>query len=291
MRIGMIRRLASGLMIITTVLGLAAQGRAEDESVQQTDAQAADALPSGIVGYEPMTNSDVQALMHGTQPSEAPAAAIIGQTAPKVNPNLPLSYETGIVGEGPYTLGRDDVIRIDVLSQPEFSGSYAVGFDGRIQYGMVGDLPVAGLTKQEVQQLIAQHLMKYVRTPTVVVTITAYNSKAIYVMGEVNAPGKYIMRGDVIKLREAIIAAGLPTRTAAIRRIVVVKPDMEHPVVRKINFHPILVKGRLEHDIDLYPGEIVYVPETVLSKFGRFLGNLLSPTHKATSAASRARRL
>ena len=198
-------------------------------------------------------------------------------------------FTTWFVGKGPYTLGRDDVIRIEVRNQPEFSGDFTVGPTGKIQYNYLGDVHVAGLTKTELQEILTQLLETYVRVPEVLVTITGYNSKVVYVLGEVNRPGKYIMRGDSIKLREAIIAAGLPTFFAAMGRTHVIQPDVKHPRVRRVNLAKILYKGMLKEDLDIYPGEIIVVPSTVLSSINRFLGQLLSPVNQGGNVARRTR--
>jgi polysaccharide export outer membrane protein len=245
-----------------------------------------------IIGYQPIPNS-----MLGSAPTApqqqyamAPGQAQIQGQPPVVplgrTPTGTYNYTLYLVGNGPYTLGRDDVINIDVRNQPEFSGNYIIGPDGSIQYNYIGDIPLAGMTKYEVQQVLVKLLERYIRSPYVSVTILAYNSKAVYVIGEVNRPGKYIMRGDVIKLREAIVAAGLPTRQAAQRRTHIVKPDLVNPQIRKINLKKILYKGKLKDDIDLYPGEIIVVPSTVLSSVNRFLSDLLNPVTRAASAAS-----
>jgi len=266
-------------------------------------ASSAQPAPGGnIIGYQPITSAALEGAMNGTvQPASPayPAAHLpAGQAAmPNAAPpapgaagpsQLPTVYLTGVVGDGLYTLGRDDVIRIDVRAQPEFTGDFMIGFDGRIQYNYLGDIPVAGMTKYEVEQVIEQLLQKYIRQPTVNVTILAYNSKVIYVIGEVHHPGKFIMRGDVIKLREAILAAGLPTMTAALGRTHVIKPDLNNPLVRKINLKRILYKGKLKDDVDLTPGEIVVVPSTVLSSVNRFLSQLLSPITRAAAFGSLA---
>ena len=241
--------------------------------------QTFESSPSGnIIGYQPIPNSALSSVGQGV-PGRQPG--VPGQ------PQLPMAYVTGVVGgEGLYTLGRDDVIHIEIRDQPEFSGDFIVGFDGRIQYNYLGDVPIAGMTKYEVQQVLEKLLQQYVRVPVVTVTIVQYNSKVVYVIGEVNRPGKYIMRGDTIKLREAILAAGLPTHHAALSRTHVIKPDLENPLVRKINLKRILYKGKLAQDVDLYPGEIIVVPSTVLSSINNFLSELLNPVTRAAAAAA-----
>jgi len=238
-----------------------------------------DFTPSGnIIGYQPIPNSALGA----AQPAVASQRGLGQQPGSQ----LPIGYLTGVVGEGLYTLGRDDVLRIEVRNQPEFTDNFIVGFDGRIQYNYLGDIPVAGMTKYEVQQILEKLLEKYIRVPVVTVSILAYNSKVVYVIGEVNRPGKYIMRGDTIKLREAILAAGLPTRNAALSRTHVIKPDLNNPRVRKVNLKRILYKGKLQDDIALYPGEIVVLPSTVLSSINDFLSQLLNPITRAAAAAA-----
>ena len=255
-----------------------------------------------IIGYKPISNEALGAL--AAQPAataaygapatpgmpQTPAGPGVTQpgTAPTTSSQLPTAYLTGILGDGPYTLGRDDVIQIDVRNQPEFTGPFVIGFDGRIQYNYLGDIPIAGMTKYEVQQVMEKLLTRYVRVPVVSVTILAYNSKVVYVIGEVGRPGKYIMRGDAIKLREAILAAGLPTPIAALSRVHVIKPDLTNPRVRKVNLKRILYKGKLKDDVDLFPGEIVVVPSTFMSGVNRFLSSLLSPATRIASSAALA---
>ncbi len=237
--------------------------------------------PTGgnIIGYQPMNASEVNALQRHREYQQ-----------PRGFEQLPTyDYTMWLVGAGPYTLGRDDVIRIQVRNQPDFSGDFAIGPDGTIQYNYIGDIPMAGMTKYEVEQVITQFVEPYVRVPQVTVAIVAYNSKAIYVIGEVNRPGKFLMRGDTIKLREAIVAAGLPTRIrAAMYRTQIVKPDPKHPVIRKINLRRLLYKGKIANDIDLYPGEVIVVPTNVLGVIGDFFSELFSPLGRVLGIATRA---
>lgn len=252
-----------------------------NQSLPKPSQELREAAPSGnIISYQPILTSALAGVASYQPPQPATAP---GQPLP---PPPAYDYTTWLVGQGPYTLGRDDVIRVQVRNQADFSGDFIVGPDGYIQYNYLGDIPVVGMTKYEVEQVLTKLLEPYIRVPQVSLTILAYNSKAVYVIGEVSRPGKYIMRGDTIKLREAIIAAGLPTRTAALWRTHVIKPDLKNPRVRKVNLKTILYRGALHEDIDLYPGEIVVVPSTVISAINNFLSQLLNPITRAAAAAA-----
>ena len=314
---------AFSIMAILLVVSLSGSGIAQAEDTSSSGSGEASApttvtptyqtyqappvqVPSGaIIGYRPITNAQLEAALSGATP--APPAAVPAYATPGARSGfaatsgagavggsaagagqLPTAYLTGVVGEGFYTLGRDDVIQIDVRNQPEFSGAFVIGFDGRIQYNYLGDIPVAGMTKYEAQQVLEKMLQKYVRVPQVNVMILAYNSKVVYVIGEVANQGKFIMRGDAIKLREAILAAGMPTGNAALSRVQVIKPDLENPEIRVKNVKRILYKGELEDDIDVHTGEVVVVPSTVWSKVNGFFAGLFSPVTRVARIAALA---
>ena len=196
-----------------------------------------------------------------------------------------VSEQRPLIGKGkPYTLGKADVVEISVRNQPEFSGTFEIGPDGKIQYSFIGDIHTEGLTKEELSRIIEDRLQKYVKTPEVSVAISAYRSKVVYILGEVGRPGKYPLRGDSISLREAIVEAGLPTRAAALRRIYIVKSDIENPDYKKIDLYKLLYKGITKDNVDLVSGDIVVVPSTVPSEINRALTTLLSPVIRAREA-------
>lgn len=194
---------------------------------------------------------------------------------------------TALAGQNTaYTLGQDDVISILVRNQPEFSGQFIVGPDGKIQYNFVGDITAQGLTKTQLKEVLITRLEKFVKIPEVSVSIAAYRSKFVYILGEVRSPGKYPMKGDAVSLRETLIAAGLPTPGAALRRTYVITPDKTNPTYKKIDIYKILYKGLLENDVTLAPGDLVVVPSTIPTEINRALTVLLSPFSKAATSAA-----
>ena len=64
-----------------------------------------------------------------------------------------------------YTLGADDVIEIMVLRHPEVSGQFVVNNAGNIQYDFVGDLNVAGQTKDDLINVLTDKLSEYIISP------------------------------------------------------------------------------------------------------------------------------
>jgi polysaccharide export outer membrane protein len=206
------------------------------------------------------------------------------QEKEKVTPSPEISEQPVIIGDTkPYTLGNEDVLQITVRNQPEFSGQFVIGPDGKIQYTFVGDIEATGLTKTQLKEKLIKELDRFVKVPEISIAITNYNSKVVYVLGEVARPGKYPMKGDTISLRDAIVDAGLPTREAALRRIYIIKYVPKKPNFTKIDLFALLYKGKLKYNIDLFPGDIVVVPSTVPSEINRALNALLSPVSQAAA--------
>jgi polysaccharide export outer membrane protein len=190
-----------------------------------------------------------------------------------------------------YTLGPNDVVEIEILRHPEFSGKYAINQEGKLQYKFVGDMDVQGLTKKELEDKLKTALAQYVVSPEVNVTIVEYGSKVFYVMGEVAAPGQFIMKSEGISVRDAIHLAGLPTTNASMRRCRLITPSENgQPKTKNINIYNLLYEGDLKQNITINPGDILYVPATVVAKVIRVIspitttvGLTASPVESAAS--------
>ncbi|MCG2710829.1 MAG: polysaccharide export protein [Candidatus Omnitrophica bacterium] len=187
---------------------------------------------------------------------------------------------------GEYTLGKDDIIEINVRRHPEFSGRFPLGVDGKIQYPFIGDIDLSGLTKTQASAKITSTLSVYVESPEVGVTILEYNSKVVYVVGMVARPGRYSMRAEFMPVREAVMDAGLPRENvASLRRAVIIRPlEGDKPIVKKINLLNLLYNGELKINYDLKSGDIVYLPSTALYKVSTVLSQIVAPFYQSSSA-------
>lgn len=172
-----------------------------------------------------------------------------------------------------YTLGPGDVISINVRDHPEFSSfGVRVGFAGEVILPLTNEVVYAeGLSVEEVRMAIEDKLKAYIERPFVSVFITEFNSKRFYVLGEIGA-GIYPIGATSIKLMDALYAAGLPSEgIAAMRRVQIITPHETDPINRWVNVYAILYKGRMEHNITIEPGTIIYVPTTIFTKFSRVI--------------------
>ena len=186
-----------------------------------------------------------------------------------------------------YTLGPNDVVQIDVRRHPEFSGLYPINAEGKIEYKFVGDIYVNGITKAKLQENLTKIVSEYVIEPEVNVQITSYMSKTFYVVGEVHRPGKFCMKANTIDVREALVQAGLPTDAAAMRRCRLIRPSAEKKnQYTDVNAYELLYGGDLKENIEMQPGDVLYVPSTVMAKVIKFIRPVTDTASSAIGSAA-----
>lgn len=198
------------------------------------------------------------------------------------------SPETMISDPIKYTLGPNDIIEIEVRRHPEFSSQCTINSEGKIEYKFVGDIIVDGLTKAQLKERLTKILSKFIIEPEVDVSIVAYLSKVFYVVGDVLRPGKFYMRGNTVTVREAVIQAGLPTQAAALKKCRLITPnDTGEDNYVEVNLQELLYEGDLTANLEMKPGDVFYVPPTVMAKIIRVISPVTNLTGQASGIARR----
>ena len=83
---------------------------------------------------------------------------------------------------------------------------YLVDNEGNINFPVLGELKLGGLTKKEAEQMIVDKLKPYIKE-TPIVTVRMVNYK-ISVIGEVARPGTFTISNEKVNLLEALAMAG-----------------------------------------------------------------------------------
>jgi polysaccharide export outer membrane protein len=185
-----------------------------------------------------------------------------------------------------YTLGPNDIIEIEVRRHPEFSGQYIINSEGKIEYKFIGDIVVTGLTKNELKERLTEILSEFLIEPEIDVAIVAYLSKVFYVVGDVHRPGKFYMRGNTVMVREAIMQSGLPTDAAAMRRCRLITPSQTSANnYVEVDIFSLLYEGNLKQNLEMQPGDVLYIPATFIAKMIRVVSPLTNIAGQTAGAA------
>jgi len=92
-----------------------------------------------------------------------------------------------------------------VTTQPTLQ-AYLVDNDGNINFPVLGELKLGGLTKKEAERLVIDKLKAYMKEIPIV-TVRMVNYK-ISVIGEVTRPGTFTISNEKVNLLEALAMAG-----------------------------------------------------------------------------------
>jgi polysaccharide biosynthesis/export protein len=107
-----------------------------------------------------------------------------------------------------YRVGPGDVLEITVLGNADLSRSATVQPTGSITFPLLNEIPVTGLTVGEVQRKMTALLAKdFLVDPHVEVRVKEYQSQFVIVLGEVNTPGRKVLRGGS-RLVDVLVESG-----------------------------------------------------------------------------------
>jgi len=186
------------------------------------------------------------------KPKEAPK-----QTAPAAQPEknaMPVSA----TDDPSYTIGPEDVLMVNVWKEQELSGSVPVRPDGRISLPLINDVQAAGMTPMDLAKDLTERLKKYVSEPRVTVTVTAINSRRIYMVGNTRA-GAYPLLPNMTVM-QALSAAGCCTEFANTKKIYVLRNENGKQVKYPFNFKEAMKGNNESQNILLKPGDTIVVP-------------------------------
>ncbi|HHO76351.1 MAG TPA: sugar ABC transporter substrate-binding protein [Deltaproteobacteria bacterium] len=156
-----------------------------------------------------------------------------------------------------YIIGASDLLDISVWGEESLSRQVVVRTDGYISIPLVGDIKAADKTPAKLQKDIEIVLAKFIKDPRCAVIIIEPRSKRIYVDGQINAPGEYILDRDMY-LTQVISRAGGFTEWADKGGIVILRYEGGEQSRRKVSYTSI-VKGKQE-DVSIKPGDTIIVP-------------------------------
>lgn len=184
------------------------------------------------------------------------------RTAPNVRP--------------PYLLGYGDVLEIRFFNNSEFNVTIPVRPDGRISVEKVGELFVEGKTAEWVDQVITRAYSRFIRDPEVTVIVKQFGSNQVYVLGEVNRPGKFPIGKDMTAL-QALAVAGGPKNSARLNSVLIIRRAADgSPVARRIDLTALDNRQNRRGSLAFVvrPLDVVFVPRTFIADVANFMSQI-----------------
>ncbi|MFB3101218.1 MAG: polysaccharide export protein [Gammaproteobacteria bacterium] len=172
-----------------------------------------------------------------------------------------------------YLVGPRDILNITVWGHPELTipaGQFrsaetagnVVGEDGTFFYPFAGVVQAAGRTVEDIREELTKKLSIYIEKVQLDVRVAAYRSQRVYVVGEVEDPGVYLVKDIPLTVLEAINNAGGVTPESDQRNITLTRKDKTY----SINLLSLYEGGDLSQNVLLQHGDVLNVPDNVFNK-------------------------
>jgi polysaccharide export outer membrane protein len=192
-------------------------------------------------------------------------------------------------GTGDPVLGRDrhplyrlhsgDTLEINFIFSPDWNQTLLVGPDGFVHLRGAADIHAQGLSVPELQSVIGKAYAGILHEPQISVVLKDFEKPYFLALGQVSHPGKYELRTD-LTVAEAMAIAGGFTQQAKHSEVVLFRHISEQMVeARVLNLREMLQRRDLHEDLHLKPGDLLYVPQSRISKIQRFMPSTVLGTY------------
>jgi polysaccharide export outer membrane protein len=158
-----------------------------------------------------------------------------------------------------YTMNPGDVLDISVWKEDQLTKSVIVRPDGKFSFPLAGEIVAIGRTVAQVQAEITNRLKPYMPEPVVSASIKELDGCKIYVIGQVNKPGSYVMNPRISVLQGLSLAGGM-TPFAGVNDIIVLRGPGAAQRIFPFRYGEVSKGHNLNQNVLLEAGDVIVVP-------------------------------
>jgi polysaccharide export outer membrane protein len=164
-------------------------------------------------------------------------------------------------GQSRAILGPGDSVRVTVFQSPDLTTEARISERGTLAFPLIGEIALGGLTASDAAARIAEQLVrgKFVVNPQVSVNVVDVRSRQVSVLGQVVRPGRYALDAVRTSLTDALALAGGINATGDDNVTLMIHREGKLRTM-EINVPAIFRTGDLSRDIELEPGDTIFVP-------------------------------
>lgn len=158
-----------------------------------------------------------------------------------------------------YRVNAGDTLEISVWKEEDLQRQVLVRPDGGFSFPLAGELLAEGRTVREIREELESRLGRYIPDLVSTVTVVAVTGNSIFVIGQVNKPGTFIMN-PVLDVMQALSLAGGMTPFASLKNIRILRREDGVQTAIRFDFTDVAEGRSLEQNIQLRSGDVVVVP-------------------------------
>jgi polysaccharide biosynthesis/export protein len=158
-----------------------------------------------------------------------------------------------------YIIGAEDLLSVVFWRDKDMSSDVAVRPDGKISLPLLNDVQAAGLTPTQLRDQLTESSKQYISEPNVTIVVRQINSRKVFITGQVQKPGPYVLGGSTTVLQLIATAGGVP-EYAHSNKIVVMRTESGKQTSHPFDYKGVIAGKNLRQNIELRPGDTVIVP-------------------------------
>ena len=159
----------------------------------------------------------------------------------------------------PYTINPGDLLEVSVWKELDLQRQVLVRPDGAFSFPLSGDIVAEGRTVEDVRQELTARLETYIPDLVVTVTVAEIHGNKIFVIGQVNSPGVFVVNPRVDVIQALSIAGGM-TPFAQLNNIKIIRRRNGQQTILNFRYSDIIKGENLEQNVLLEVGDVVLVP-------------------------------
>jgi protein involved in polysaccharide export with SLBB domain len=155
-----------------------------------------------------------------------------------------------------YVLGPGDSVRVQLFGNVNGIYEYEVSRDGILNLPEIGPVTVAGLPFSEFRADLNKRVKEMLIGTQVSVTMGQLRTIRVFVLGDVNQPGSYVVSA-LVAVGGALYQSGGISKVGSLRNIQLKRNGR---LVATLDLYDALLKGDTSSFQRLQPGDVIFVP-------------------------------
>ncbi len=170
-----------------------------------------------------------------------------------------------------YLLRPGDTLDLQYRLTPEFNQTVMVEPDGYINVNIAGTVFVNGMTVDQTHDLLLQKVSTRLKDPELNLVLETFTHPYVVVAGQVTKPGQIELKDNMTALGAILMAGGFTPNAKSGQVIVFRKVNETVAEVKVLHLSKMNKTSQLEKDMALQSGDMILVPQDVISKIEHYL--------------------
>jgi len=163
-------------------------------------------------------------------------------------------------------LDDGDMVRVSVYGNPDLMTEAKVSASGILNFPLIGEIKVGGLSAPETEQLIATRLVSegFLKQAQVNVIVLQSSGQQVSILGQVMKPGKYSIESGAKSLFDFIaLSGGVSAKGSSV--VTILRMAEKPPKRFSVDIDQLFLESSVDvvkrSNIKMIAGDIIYVPE------------------------------